>query len=169
MNDFTLFKEPPPRPVPVGMIINACRHYRIMQKYVGIAAICFGCFYTPVFIALNAPREILGGAGSIGLLGILLLVSRVLGKHRIAKLLRTGIYAEGEVIALAAAEPEEPRTPTSYELRYRFRDQTGREWHGRTWTGWQHELRTFREGDAFPICYNPARPGENIALLAIKG
>ena len=123
MKDLVLFKEPPPRPIPADMIRNACRHYRVIQKYIGIALTCFGCFYTPTFAALNAPGEILAAAGSIGVLGIVLTVLRARGKQRLAELLRTGTYVEGEVIGLARLELEEPRSPTSYELRFSFRDQ----------------------------------------------
>jgi hypothetical protein len=71
------------------------------------------------------------------------------------------------MIALAVPEPEEPRAPTSYELCFSFRDRSGQERRGRTWIGWQRELQARQAGDAVPICYNPARPQENIALWAL--
>ncbi len=85
---------------------------------------------------MNAPREILLGFGGAGVLGVMLLVFRAFGKRRILELLKTGIYVEGELIALAKPEAGMTAASSSYELLYRFRDQGGREWNGRTWIGW---------------------------------
>jgi hypothetical protein len=90
MMDLLLFREPPPRPIPVNLVRNAGRHYRVIQKYTGIALICFGCFYAAVFAVLNAPREILAGAGGIGVLGMVLTALRARGIQRLIKLLRMG-------------------------------------------------------------------------------
>jgi hypothetical protein len=82
---FLLFREPPPREIPADMKKNACRHYRIMQKYIGIALICFGCFYTSIFAALKAPGEIMIAFADVGILGVVLTVLRTFGKHRVRK------------------------------------------------------------------------------------
>jgi hypothetical protein len=164
---FFLFKEPPPRWLADKMKKKACRHYRIMQKFIGIALISFGCFYTSIFAALNAPWEIIIAFGSSGILGVMLIICRVFGKFRIIKLLRIGIYAEGELIALAKPKVEKRSVSTSYEACFIFRDKAGRKRKGRTWIGWQKEFQSLNPGDVVPVCYNPSHPSQNILLLAI--
>ena len=162
-----MFRKPPPRVIPGAIKRAAGRHYRIVQKYAGIALTCFGCFYTSIFAAMNAPREILLGFGSTGVLGIMLLVFRAFGKQRILKLLKMGTYVEGELIALAKPEAGMTGASSSYEILYRFRDQMGREWKGRTWIGWRDQFESLTTGDAVPICCNPSRPRQNISLFII--
>jgi hypothetical protein len=167
MKDFLLFREPPPREIPVDMKKTACRHYCMMQKYIGIALTCFCCFYTSIFAALNAPREIMVAFASAGILGVALTVFRTFGKRRILKLLRMGIYVEGELVALAKPNADKTVNLTSYEARFSFRDQLGREWKGRTWIGWRKEFQSLNPGDAVPICYNPSHPRQNILLFGV--
>ncbi|MCP4220790.1 MAG: DUF3592 domain-containing protein [bacterium] len=164
---YRLFMEPPPRPISDAVHNSAVRNFRVLPKFIGTALTCMGMFYLPIFALLKAPKEIMLGFSLPPIIGIVLLVSRFLGKKRIRNLLATGIYGEGKLTAITKPGPGEGNVPTSYQMTYRFRAQNGETYSGSAWFLWRKELQTLNAGDAVPACYNPLNPRVNFCLSVI--
>jgi hypothetical protein len=78
-----------------------------------------------------------------------------------SRLLRIGIEAPATVAAVEATNLRINRR-VQWEISYAYRDASGKEYEGRSWTMSEAAARKFRPGDHGRIRYDPQRPAKSL-------
>ena len=102
------------------------------------------------------------GIGSVALLiGGYLVVSSSRTLSEDWRLLQVGIEAPATVVAV---EPSNLRINrrVQWEISYAYRDMSGKEYEGRSWTMPEGEARKFTAGDRGTIRYDPKQPMKSL-------
>ncbi|HEY5034258.1 MAG TPA: DUF3592 domain-containing protein [Candidatus Dormibacteraeota bacterium] len=77
------------------------------------------------------------------------------------RLLQVGIEAPATVAAVETTNLRINRR-VQWEISYAYRDRSGKEYEGRSWTMSEGEARKFRPGDHGTIRYDPEQPGRSL-------
>jgi len=111
-----------------------------------------------VFIAIGSAAFLIGGY-------LVVSSSRTLGEDW--RLLQVGIEATATVVAV---EPSNLRINrrVQWEISYSYRDLSGKEYAGRSWTMPEAEARKLSAGDAGTIRYDPTRPAKSLWFPAYR-
>jgi Protein of unknown function (DUF3592) len=83
------------------------------------------------------------------------------------RLMRVGIEASATVGAVEATNLRINRR-VQWEISYAYRDVSGKEYEGRSWTMPEGEARKFRPGDHGTIRYDPERPAQSLWIHNVR-